>query len=109
MIYDIRYHLLAGQYKHFTRSPINSIASLRPSKHLTNLNLGRSDASSPLALISTGSSNYEVSLLNLETSTVEVLLTVDDKANKESYISALPVVPSYQREGIFIDSIGDIG
>ena len=52
-------------------------------------------------LISSGSSNYEVSLLNLETSSVEVLLSVDDRRNKDSILSGLPVIPSFLKEGQF--------
>lgn len=98
MIYDIRYNVLSAQYKHYTRSPINSLATMRPSKNYSNLNLNRSDSTSPLVLISAGSQNYELSLVNLETATVEVLLTVDDRKNKDNILSSLPSVPSYIRE-----------
>lgn len=101
MVYDIRYNVIASQYKHFTRAPINSISTFNPSKYLTNLNLNRSDSSSPLALVSSGASNYEVCLVNLETSAVEVLLTVDDRKNKESFLSGLPTVPSFFRDSVF--------
>ena len=57
-----------------------------------------------MMLISTGSANYEVSLLNLETSSVEVLLTADDKQSKESFLGALPTVPSFLKESVFFDS-----
>jgi hypothetical protein len=55
-----------------------------------------------MVLVSSGGSNFEVSLLNLYTSEVEVLLTVDDKKNKDSIISSLPTVPSFYKE-TFVD------
>jgi hypothetical protein len=101
MVYDVRYNMISSQYKHFTRAPINSLACFHPPKHMTNLNLNKSDATSPMILISSGGANYELSLLNLETNTVEVLLTVDDRKNKDSYAAGLPSVPSYYRESVF--------
>ena len=85
MIYDVRYNVISSYEKHFTRAPINSIAAFNPGK--VNLgNLNRSDFSSPMMLISSGTSNYEISLLNLETSEVDILLSVDDKKNKEGVV-----------------------
>ena len=77
MIYDVRYNLIASHYKHSSRAPINSIASFNPS--ISSYRFNRADHNSPMALVSSGTSNYEVSLLNLETSDVEILLSVDDK------------------------------
>ncbi len=88
LVYDIRYNVVSSYYKHIQRSPINSIAAFSPPKSSTLYN--RSDYSSPMALISSGASNYELSLLNLATSDVEILLTVDDRKNKENIISSLP-------------------
>jgi hypothetical protein len=79
MIYDLRYNLMSQQYKHFTRAPVTSLATFKPQFGANNLTLNKSDVSSPMALISTGSQNYELSLLNLDTGSVEVLLTVDDR------------------------------
>lgn len=103
MVYDVRYNMLSSQYKHFTRAPINSLACFHPPKHMTNLTLNKSDATSPLILISSGGANYELSLLNLETNSVEVLLTVDDRKNfkDSSYAAGLPTVPSFYRESVF--------
>lgn len=101
MIYDIRYNILSANYKHFARAPINSIAAFNPSKSFTSLNLSKSDASSPLALISAGSLNYELSLLNLETCSLEVLLTVDDRKDRDQIVAGLPPVPSFLREGLY--------
>jgi hypothetical protein len=39
--------------------------------------------------------------LNLETSSVEVLLSVDDRKNKESILGGVPQVPSFLRESWF--------
>lgn len=57
---------------------------------MTNLNLNRSEPTSPLVLISAGSKNYELSLVNLETSSVEILFTVDDRKNKDSFLEGIP-------------------
>ncbi len=57
-----------------------------------------------MLLVSTGSANYELSLLNLETSSVEVLLTVDDRQSKESFLNGLPTVPSFLKESVFFES-----
>jgi len=65
--------------------------------------LHRSDSTSPLLLVATGSSNYELSLLNLEHSTVELLFTVDDRASRESFVAGLPNVPSFEREMAYPD------
>lgn len=48
-----------------------------------------------MVLIGAGTNNYEISLLDLSTYNVEVLLTVDDKKNKEGIIASLPTVPSF--------------
>jgi hypothetical protein len=64
MVYDLRYNVVSSYYKHYQRAPINSIASFVPSR-TSNLMLNKSDNSSPMVLISTGSQSYEVSLLNL--------------------------------------------
>lgn len=54
-----------------------------------------------MALIAAGTNNYEVSLVNLQTSDVEVLLTVDDSKNKDNFAATIPVVPSYIPENVF--------
>jgi hypothetical protein len=71
-----------------------------------NLNANRSDALSPMVLVSTGNNNYELSLINLETSTVDVLLSVDDRLNRENFSGGIPAVPSYIRESVFMDLDG---
>ena len=53
----------------------------------------RCDSNSPLALIASGSSNYELSLVNLFTGDVEALLTVDDSRNKDNINSFTPIIP----------------
>jgi hypothetical protein len=55
-----------------------------------------------MVLVGAGTNNYELSLLNLSTYDVEILLTVDDKKNKESVIASLPTVPSFYKEA-FVD------
>lgn len=49
-----------------------------------------------MILVASGTSNYEVSLLNLDTSDVDVLLTVDDSKNRENVSASIPTVPSFQ-------------
>lgn len=88
MVYDIRYNVVASHYKHNNRAPIQSLQVFQPSKQ--NINLNRSDNGSPLLLIASGSSNYELSLFNMATQDIEILLTVDDKQNKEGVLSSLP-------------------
>lgn len=88
MIYDVRYNVVSSYQKHFSKAPINSIAPFTPGK--SSLSFSRSDYTSPMMLISAGSANYEVSLLNLETSNVEVLLSVDDRKTKENLAQGLP-------------------
>jgi hypothetical protein len=100
MVYDIRYNVLAAKFKHFNRAPIFSLATFNPNRSLT-LSINKADPQSPLVLVSAGGSNYELSLVNLETCTVEVLLSVDDRKNKESVLSGIPTVPSYLRESLF--------
>ena len=96
LVYDLRYNVVSSYYKHIQRSPINSIQSFNPSR--SNAQYNRSEWWSPMALISAGSQNYEVSLVNLANSDVEVLLSVDDRKNKDNLLGSLPAVPSFMRE-----------
>jgi len=110
MVYDIRYNVLAAKFKHFNRAPIYSLANFNPLRTPLNaLNISKADSYSPLMLVSAGSANYELSLLNLETSSVEVLLTVDERKTKESVLGGIPTVPSYFRESLFHVSDYDYG
>lgn len=79
MVYDVRYNTLSSQYKHFMRAPVTSIANFHPSPYCGNLTLNKSKVTSPMLLVATGNSQYELSLFNLETSAVEILMTVDDR------------------------------
>jgi hypothetical protein len=103
MVYDVRYNTISSQYKHYMRAPISSIANFHPSLFSGNLTLNRSEVSSPMLLVATGNSQFELSLFNLETSAVEVLMTIDDRLSKESIVSGLPNVPSFYRESVFHD------
>lgn len=96
LIYDIRYSVVSSFYKQSFKNPINSVASFSPGRGTYSIN--RSDSTSPMALVSAGSQNYEVSLLNLATGDVEVLLTVDDKRNRDNCLQGLPQIPSFQKE-----------
>lgn len=68
MIYDIRYNITSSYYKHSSRAPINSIATFHPNRQNSILTLNKSDSSSPMAMIATGTCGYELSLVNLESS-----------------------------------------
>jgi hypothetical protein len=57
-----------------------------------------------MILVSTGSANYEVSLLNLESATVDVLLSVDDRVTRDSVSGGLPTVPSFLRESVYFET-----
>ena len=72
----------------------------------------RSTATSPMALVAAGGPTYELSLLNLETGSVEILMTVDDcKSSPASdaqggasiFASSL-TQPSFYRESYIRDS-----
>ena len=54
-----------------------------------------------MAVIGTGSANYELSLLNLDSAEVEIMFSVD--AGKGKDIVAPPVVASYIPESISFD------
>lgn len=106
MVYDIRYNITSSYYKHSSRAPINSLAAFHPNRQSAFLTLNKSDPSSPLALVAAGTSGYELSLVNLETSQVEVLMTVDDRKDRDSIVAGLPAVPQYLRETVY--QISDI-
>lgn len=74
LVYDIRYNIVMSQFKHHMRYPINAVSTVC-SPNLMKLSLRRSD---PLALVSAGGPNYELSLLNLNSGHVEILFTIND-------------------------------
>ena len=77
MVYDLRFNVVSTAYKHSQKYPINSVAAFRPSQEANMYN--KSTPTSPMALVATGGAGYELSLLNLETGNVEILMTVDDR------------------------------
>lgn len=89
-LYDVRYNIAVSHSKQNNRAPILSMATIHCPSTRSQLNFNRSDTHSPLLLISSGTTNYQVSLLNLATQDVEILLTVDDKRNKEGVLGSLP-------------------
>jgi hypothetical protein len=54
-----------------------------------------------MALISSGTASYELSLVNLMTSDVEIYITVDDSKNKDNLSAFTPSVAQYYKENKF--------
>ena len=75
MVYDLRFNVVSTAYKHSQKWPINSVATFRPAEGRM---YNRSTATSPMALVAAGGANYELSLLNLETGNIEILMKVDE-------------------------------
>eukprot|EP00351_Strombidinopsis_sp_SopsisLIS2011_P005484 CAMPEP_0116888416 /NCGR_PEP_ID=MMETSP0463-20121206/23418_1 /TAXON_ID=181622 /ORGANISM="Strombidinopsis sp, Strain SopsisLIS2011" /LENGTH=152 /DNA_ID=CAMNT_0004553119 /DNA_START=2619 /DNA_END=3077 /DNA_ORIENTATION=- len=102
LLYDIRYNIVMSQFKHNMRYPINAVSTVCSPQLMKN-NLHKSD---PLALVSAGGPNYEMSLLNLHSGNVEILFTVNDQGisgGNGNSNSAAPgynsvVIPEYLRE-----------
>lgn len=106
MIYDIRFDTVSASFKHSNNYPITSIANFKPSvtsaigQHIYN----RSAAKSPMALIATGSPQYELSLLNLETGDLEIKMEAGEAPKLDSDSSSKHVViPTFLRESLVRD------
>ena len=111
MVYDVRFNVVSTAYKHSQKYPINSLAAFRPEKLMYN----RSTATSPMALVAAGGPVYELSLLNLETGNIEILMTVDEgKSSQGSDHTSQPAsgqapassitLPTFCRESLIRDS-----
>ena len=98
MVYDVRFDLVSTCYKHSQKYPINSIATFKPNLQAVNYN--RSNTSSPMALISSGAPSYELSLLNLDTGNIEILMTVNEPAGSDS----INAMSSFYRESAIRDN-----
>ena len=107
MVYDVRFNVVSTAYKHSQKYPIKSIATFRPAE---GKKYNRSTATSPMALVAAGGPAYELSLLNLETGNIEILMTVDegnqgsDVQNMGGGLTSSVTLPSFYRESLIRDS-----
>ena len=84
MVYDIRYDMVSSSFKHSMKYPINSIACFKPSTTSIATTLyNRCNGKSPMALVATGSPQYELSLLDLDSGNIEILMSVNEASEKE--------------------------
>ena len=60
MVYDVRFNIVSTTYQHSEKYPICSIATYRDTENITV----------PQLMIASGSSNFEISTLNLDTGNV---------------------------------------
>lgn len=108
MIYDIRFDTISTCFKHSNKYPINSIANFKPAATNNSAPYNRATARSPMALIAAGSPNYELSLLDLETGNLEILIQVSEAMNKDGTVADLPdtciETPSFYRESLIRDN-----
>ena len=94
-VYDIRYSVISSMYSHNMHFPIMAMATYSKG----------GDKSPPLALVSAGGPQHELSALNLETGMVETLFRCATPASdRELNRTDCPVVPEYIRETNFRDS-----
>ena len=63
-VYDIRYSLVSSQFRHKENNPVLALAHCSGQR--------KRSGGPGYALVSTGSSNYELSQMNLETGEVEI-------------------------------------
>jgi len=120
MVYDIRFNFVSTSYKHSQKYPISSLASFKPNDRLEypsdplNLRISksynRSTHQSPLVLVSSGGPSFEMSLLNLESGNIEIMMSVNEshghsKEKSEAASMGLGVqAPSFYRESTIRDS-----
>lgn len=90
MVYDIRFDTVSSSFKHSLKYPITSIASFKPSVSANGMQVyNRSAAKSPMALVATGGPQYELSLLNLETGDLEIMMSVNEAPQSDAGSSDL--------------------
>lgn len=77
MVYDIRFNVVSTSFKHNQKYPINSIATFKPSS-TSGATFNRGTAQSPMALVAAGGPTYELSLLNLDSGNIEILMSVNE-------------------------------
>ena len=95
MVYDIRYGVTSAMYHHNMHYPILALATYKKGD----------ERSAPLALVSAGGPQHELSSLNLETGLVETLFRcATPTSDRELSKTDIPVVPEYIRETNFRDN-----
>lgn len=99
MVYDVRYNIVAAEYQHSEKYPINSIACYKPQ--------GFSEATSnkaPMAMIAAGGPVYELSILNLATGDVQYHISVNDENQNREVISPGITIPTFKRKSLIRDA-----
>ena len=95
MVYDIRYNVTSALYSHNMHYPILAMTTYKKGD----------DRNAPVALVSAGGPQHELSALNLETGLVETLFRcATPTSDRELSKSDCPVVPEYTRETNFKDN-----
>ena len=110
MVYDIRFNVVSSSFKHNQKYPINSIAAFKP--QVAGATFNRSTAQSPMALVAAGGPPYVLSLLNLDTGNIEILMSANEDqsalgkeqlgANAASQATGISL-PSFYRESLIRD------
>lgn len=101
MVYDIRFNFVSTSFKHCQKYPITSIAAFKPQDRFLyqqdplglkiTKTYNRSTHKSPLVLIGSGGPTFEMSMLNLETGNIEILMAVNEADNNKDNSAADPV------------------
>ena len=95
LVYDIRYSLVSAMFHHNMHYPIMAMATYRKG----------GDKNSPLALVSAGGPQHELSALNLENGLVETLFRCAMQTqDRELSKTDCPVIPEFVRETNFRDN-----
>jgi len=95
LVFDIRYNIISTMFHHNMHYPIMAMATYKKG----------SERNAPIALVSAGGPQHEVSALNLETGLVETLFRcATPQSERELSMSDCPVVPEYTRENNFKDN-----
>lgn len=97
-VYDIRYSLVASQFRHHLNNPVLSLAQMfRPSRAVGSKTwYGQTQSQPGYALVSTGCSHYELSQINLENGKVECCIRSGAPAE-------VPSVPEFIKESRYSD------
>lgn len=108
MVYDIRFDTVSSSFKHSMKYPINSIANFKPAITSGGSQVyNRCTAKSPMALVASGGPQYELSLLDLESGNIEILMAVNELTGKDNeYQDPGVTVPSYHQESLIRDCYG---
>ena len=95
MVYDIRYSVISAMYHHNMHYPILAMSTYKKGD----------ERNAPLALVSAGGPQHELSSLNLESGLVETLFRcATPTSDRELSRSDCPVIPEFTRETNFRDN-----